>query len=50
MTASNVDPPSLHVMLSPKHAEVADEYLRDLESSMHDSAGAAAMPAPGYAR
>lgn len=50
MTASNVDPPSLHLMLSPKHAEVAEDYLRDLEASMHDSAGAAAMPAPGYAR
>ncbi len=50
MTASNVEPPSLHLMLSPKHAEVAEEYLRDLEASMKDSVGAAPMPAPGYAR
>lgn len=50
MTASNVDPPSLHLMLSPKHADVAEEYLRDLEAAMQDGAGAAAMPAPGYAR
>jgi glutamate/tyrosine decarboxylase-like PLP-dependent enzyme len=50
MTASNVDPPSLHLMLSPKHAEVAAEYLRDLETSMQDGAGAAPMPGPGYAR
>ncbi|MBL8538072.1 MAG: aspartate aminotransferase family protein [Hyphomonadaceae bacterium] len=50
MTASNVDPPSLHLMLSPKHAEVAGEYLRDLEASMKDSAGDTPMPAPGYAR
>jgi glutamate/tyrosine decarboxylase-like PLP-dependent enzyme len=50
MTASNVDPPSLHLMLSPKHTEVAGEYLSDLEASMHDSVGDVAMPAPGYAR
>lgn len=50
VTAANVDPPSLHLMLSPKHAEVADVYLADLEASMRDSAGTAPMPAPGYAR
>ena len=50
MTASNVDPPSLHLMLSPKHAEVAGEYLRDLEASMNDGASDTPMPAPGYAR
>lgn len=50
ITAANVAPPSLHLMLSPKHAEVAGEYLADLAASMKDSAGAAPMPAPGYAR
>lgn len=50
MTAANVDPPSLHLMLSPKHVEVADEYLADLEASMREKAGDAPMPAPGYAR
>lgn len=29
-TSFTVEPPSLHLMLSPKHAEVADDYLRDL--------------------
>jgi sphinganine-1-phosphate aldolase len=50
MTAANVDPPSLHLMLSPKHAEVAEVYLADLAAAMRDGVGAAAMPAPGYAR
>lgn len=50
ITAANVDPPSLHLMLSPKHAEVADQYLADLEASMKENADAAPMPAPGYAR
>lgn len=50
ITAANVDPPSLHLMLSPKHAEVADAYLADLAASMQDAGGAAPMPAPGYGR
>ena len=29
-TSITVDPPSLHLMLSPKHAEVIDDYIRDL--------------------
>ena len=29
-TSFTVEPPSLHLMLSPKHAEVADDYLGDL--------------------
>lgn len=33
-TAALVDPMALHLMLSPKHNEVADEYLTDLEASM----------------
>ncbi|MEQ1619258.1 MAG: aspartate aminotransferase family protein [Terricaulis sp.] len=50
ITAANVDPPSLHMMLSPKHAEVADTYLADLAASMQDASNPAAMPAPGYGR
>ncbi|MFC6196753.1 pyridoxal phosphate-dependent decarboxylase family protein [Ponticaulis profundi] len=33
-TSLTKDPPSLHLMLSPKHAEVANVYLADLEKSM----------------
>lgn len=35
-TAALVDPHALHLMLSPKHNEVADEYLADLESALRD--------------
>ncbi len=34
-TSITRDPASLHLMLSPKHAEVADLYLSDLEASMN---------------
>lgn len=50
VTAANVDPPSLHLMLSPKHAEVAHLYLADLEAAMTSAEGDTPMPAPGYAR
>ncbi len=33
-TSVTREPPSLHLMLSPKHAEVADEYLADLKASV----------------
>ncbi|ANP47682.1 aminotransferase class V-fold PLP-dependent enzyme [Candidatus Viadribacter manganicus] len=33
-TAALVDPRALHLMLSPKHNEVAHEYLADLEASV----------------
>jgi sphinganine-1-phosphate aldolase len=33
-TSVTKEPPSLHLMLSPKHAEVADAYLADLEASV----------------
>ncbi|MDJ0641718.1 MAG: aspartate aminotransferase family protein [Erythrobacter sp.] len=33
-TSITVDPPSLHLMLSPKHAEVIDEYMEDLRISL----------------
>ena len=34
-TSVTKEPPSLHLMLSPKHADVADAYLADLEDSMN---------------
>jgi len=33
-TSVTKEPPSLHLMLSPKHADVVDEYLSDLEASV----------------
>jgi sphinganine-1-phosphate aldolase len=33
-TSVTKEPPSLHLMLSPKHAVVADAYLADLEASL----------------
>lgn len=33
-TSLTRDPPSLHLMLSPKHADVAELYLSDLRTSM----------------
>ena len=33
-TSITVDPPSLHLMLSPKHAEVIDDYIADLATSV----------------
>ncbi len=33
-TSITVDPPSLHLMLSPKHAEVIDDYIADLALSL----------------
>ncbi|MFN3312128.1 MAG: pyridoxal phosphate-dependent decarboxylase family protein [Hyphomonas sp.] len=35
-TSITAEPPSLHLMLSPKHAEVADAYLADLAASLED--------------
>jgi glutamate/tyrosine decarboxylase-like PLP-dependent enzyme len=33
-TSITVDPPSLHLMLSPKHAEVINDYIADLAASV----------------
>lgn len=35
-TSITKDPPSLHLMLSPKHLEVADLYLEDLRHSLSE--------------
>lgn len=39
-TSVTKDPPSLHLMLSPKHADFIDEYLEDLEASVKAVAAA----------
>ena len=31
-TSLTIEPPSLHLMLSPKHADVIDQYIADLET------------------
>lgn len=46
-TAALVEPRALHLMVTPKHAEVADEYLADLEASLKE--GASEELAPKYA-
>ncbi len=38
-TSVTKEPPSLHLMLSPKHADVIDDYLSDLEASLAAVAG-----------
>lgn len=35
-TSFTAEPQSLHLMLSPKHAEVAEDYLRDLGAALAD--------------
>ncbi len=35
-TSFTSEPPSLHLMLSPKHADVADAYLADLAAALAD--------------
>jgi glutamate/tyrosine decarboxylase-like PLP-dependent enzyme len=39
-TSVTKSPPSLHLMLSPKHADFIDEYLADLEASLNAVAAA----------
>lgn len=43
-TSFTAEPPSLHLMLSPKHAEVADQYLADLAASLADLRKGVAAP------
>ena len=49
VTSITMEPPSLHLMLSPKHAEVADTYLADLQWAM-DEIGAGKAGAAKEAR
>jgi glutamate/tyrosine decarboxylase-like PLP-dependent enzyme len=48
ITAANIDPKALHMMLSPVHLTAADAYLRDLEEALREGTGEAAN-APRYA-
>lgn len=41
-TSATKEPPSLHLMLSPEHANYVDDYLRDLKASLDTVAGASA--------
>jgi len=43
-TAALLDPKALHLMLSPKHNEVANEYLADLASVLQETGGDAIAP------
>jgi glutamate/tyrosine decarboxylase-like PLP-dependent enzyme len=43
-TAALLEPRALHMMLSPKHLEVADEYLADLEASLREVSDEALAP------
>lgn len=47
-TAALLEPRALHLMLSPKHVEVAGQYLADLEAALGD-AGATAPTKINYA-
>lgn len=40
-TAALIDPKALHLMLSPKHNDVAHEYLADLEAALAEVLGGA---------
>lgn len=49
-TAALIEPKALHLMLSPKHNEVAHEYLADLEAALNDVlAGASEQMTARYA-
>lgn len=48
-TATLLDPPALHLMLSPKHNEVAYEYLADLEAALASASEGAGGKIAGYA-
>jgi sphinganine-1-phosphate aldolase len=48
-TATLLEPPALHLMLSPKHDEVAHEYLSDLEAALANAGESAGAKAAGYA-
>lgn len=45
-TGLTTQPPALHLMLSPFHAEVVQEYLQDLEECLANARSAPAQPPP----
>ncbi|MBX9745535.1 MAG: aspartate aminotransferase family protein [Hyphomonadaceae bacterium] len=50
MTGVNLEPPALHLMLSPVHLEASDHYLADLEAALGEVGDTAAAATPTYAR
>lgn len=48
ITAVNIEPKALHLMLSPVHLQAADDYLRDLEAALAEEDPEAANT-PRYA-
>jgi len=50
VTAANIDPEALHLMLSPVHLKASDDYLRDLEEALGETGDGAAAAEPVYAR
>ncbi|HEX5262375.1 MAG TPA: pyridoxal-dependent decarboxylase [Phenylobacterium sp.] len=48
-TGLTTEPKSLHLMLSPVHAQVAGQYLADLAWALEEAGGAAITEAPRYA-
>jgi sphinganine-1-phosphate aldolase len=50
ITAANIDPKALHLMLSPVHLKASDDYLRDLEEALRETGDSTAAAAPVYAR
>ena len=44
LAAALVEPHALHLMLSPKHNEVAGQYLADLEASLREATGETLAP------
>lgn len=49
ITAANLEPKALHLMLSPIHLEASEVYLADLESALAEVGDSAATARPGYA-
>ncbi len=49
ITAANLEPKALHLMLSPVHLEASDVYIADLEAALNEVGDSAAAARPGYA-
>ncbi len=49
ITGALVDPPALHLMLSPVHLEASTQYLADLEAALSEVGDASEAARSGYA-
>ena len=49
ITAANLEPKALHLMLSPIHLEASEVYLADLDSALGEIGGSAGAAHSGYA-